>query len=277
MSKRFPSGKFAVIKVASSFLLLHFFALIMTCSCADKIIFHPPSPSYNDSPDILKIATDNGQDISAIYLNNPAAGFTILFSHGNAEDIGQNLEFFDMLHDHGYSVLAYDYRGYGTSGGTPSAKNVYRDIESAYSYLVDKKKIDPAKIIALGRSMGGGAAVYLATKEDIAGLIFESSFVSAFRVATRTPIFPFDEFNNIDRIAKVNCPVMIIHGTNDDTISIWHGKQLYEKANEPKLSLWVENAGHNNLLETAGESYWQAMEEFTTLIKNHNQQHTRAK
>lgn len=277
MSKRFPSGKATAVKVAKSCLLLHIFALIMTCSCAEKIIFHPPSPTYDDGPHILKIETDNGQDISAIYLKNPSARFTVLFSHGNAEDIGQNLDFFDMLHDRGYSVLAYDYRGYGTSGGAPSEKNVYRDIESAYRYLVDKENIDPRRIIALGRSIGGGAAAYLAAKEDIGGLIFESSFVSAFRVATRTPIFPFDEFNNIDRIAKVKCPVMIIHGTNDDTISIWHGKQLYEKANEPKLSLWVENAGHTNLLETAGESYWQAMDDFTTLIMNRNQQHTRAK
>lgn len=269
MNKRFPSRK-ASSKVTFSLLLLKIFAIILTCSCTDKMIFHPPSPTYDDGPQILKIATDNGQDISAIYLENPDASFTVLFSHGNAEDIGQNLEFFNMLHDRGYSVLAYDYRGYGTSGGAPSAKNAYRDIEAAYNYLTQECKIAPNRIIALGRSMGGGPSVYLAAKNNIAGLIFESSFVSVLRIATRTPLLPFDEFNNIDKLEKVNCPVMIIHGTKDNTVSIWHGKQLYEKANEPKLSLWVQNAGHTNLLETAGDQYWQAMDEFATLIKNNN-------
>ena len=245
---------------------------ILTCSCTDKIIFHPPLPSYQDGPDIVKIDIGDSEQISAIYLENPRAEFTVLFSHGNAEDIGQNLGFFEMLRQRGFSVLAYDYRGYGTSTGKASVQNAYLDIEAAYKYLTLEKKTEPGKIIALGRSVGGGPAVYLATKEDIGGLIFESVFVSAFRVATRTPMFPFDDFNNIDRIEKVRCPVLIVHGTKDNTISIWHGKELFKKANPPKLSLWVEDAGHHDLLGRAGERYWQTMEQFVTLIKGQGSQ-----
>jgi hypothetical protein len=104
-------------------------------------------------------------------------------------------------------------------------------------------------IIALGRLLGGGVTVDLASRRPLGGLIIESTFVTAFRVLTKIPLFPSDKFRNISKIKNVNCPVLVIHGEDDEVIPFWHGEKLFQQANEPKLSLWVDGAGHNNFLK----------------------------
>jgi fermentation-respiration switch protein FrsA (DUF1100 family) len=100
----------------------------------------------------------------------------------------------------------------------------------------------------------------------LAGLILESSFTSAFRVVLPIPILPFDKFPNLDKISQVNCPVLVIHGTADETISLSHGKRLFAAAPEPKRSFWVEGAGHNDLFWVAGEQYGEALQDFAQLV-----------
>ena len=265
--KKLLIGEFSTKRIIRSVLFVCLCFIVFTCSCADQMIFHPPKVSYTDNSDIIKIRTSNGEKISAIYLQSPEAEFTILFSHGTSEDIGQNYEFFRMLKSHGYSVLAYDYRGYGTSQGKPSEEKAYRDIEAAYRYLTEQLDTDPDRIISLGKSIGSGPAIYLATKHHVSALILESPLLSVFRVFTGGGTLPFDKFNNIDRIANVNCPILVIHGTDDNIIPLQHGKTLYEKAKGPKQHLWVEGAGHRYLVWAAGDEYFKAIDKFTTLIK----------
>jgi fermentation-respiration switch protein FrsA (DUF1100 family) len=167
----------------------------------------------------------------------------------------------------GFSVFAYDYRGYGTSSGRPSEQNAYRDIDAAYEYLIKEQNTAPGKIIALGQSLGGAMAADLASRKPVGGLILESTFVTAYRVLTKIPLLPFDQFENINKIKQVRCPVLVIHGKQDQVIPFWHGKKLFEQANEPKKSYWVERAGHNNLLEVAGPGYRQALQAFAELIE----------
>ena len=265
--KKVLVGRFSWRRLLSSTAIIVLAVIVFTLSCADEIIFHPPRASYTDDADVIKLTTADGKMISAMYFEKEDAEFTILFSHGNAEDIGHNREFFRLLNRWGFSVFAYDYHGYGTSQGRPSEKNVYLDIDAAWRYLVDDLATEPNRIIALGRSLGSGAAVYQATRTKPAGLILESPLTSVFRVVTRIGILPFDKFDNIARIAHVHCPVLIIAGEADDIVGIRHGKALYEKANEPKQRLWVPAAGHNDLLWVAGDRYRQALDEFVRLIR----------
>jgi fermentation-respiration switch protein FrsA (DUF1100 family) len=142
----------------------------------------------------------------------------IFFAHGNAEDLGYIKSRLEKIRDLGFSVFAYDYRGYGTSEGTPTEKAAYQDIQTAYNYLTQTLKITPQQIIVFGRSVDGGSAVDVASKKPVAGLIVESSFTSIFRVVVSVPLLPFDKFTNLDKIKKVNCPVLIIHGKSDEII-----------------------------------------------------------
>jgi len=250
-----------------STVICYFAVTILAFFFSDHLIFYPQPAGYKDSSQIIHIKIDDQTDICAVYLPSPSAEFTILYSHGNAEDIGYISSILDRYVANGFSVFAYDYRGYGLSDGHPSEKNTYQDIEAAYKYLTEILAIDPNRIIALGRSVGSGPATDLASRHKLAGLILESSIASAYRTVTRIPLLPFDKFNNIAKIKNVHCPVLVIHGKQDRTAKFWHGQKMFKAANEPKMSLWVENAGHNDLLDHAGSEYWQTLKSFTTNIK----------
>jgi len=234
---------------------------------ADRMIFLPPPASYRDSGEIRKLTSAGGVELSAVHLPNPAAEYTILYSHGNAEDLGLIAPLLDRIREWGFSVFAYDYRGYGTSRGTPSEHGAYADVDAAFAHLTRTLEVPPRRIIAYGRSLGGGAAVDLARRERLAGLVVESGFVTAFRVMTRVPLLPFDEFRNIDKIPRVRCPVLVMHGTRDEIIPLAHGRRLFEAAPEPKRFLWVEGAGHNDFMLVAGERQGQALREFAALLR----------
>jgi alpha-beta hydrolase superfamily lysophospholipase len=232
----------------------------------NRIIFQPPPPTYSPSNEALSLSS-GGIKIAAVYLKNPNATYTILYSHGNAEDLGTIRPILEELRMRGFSVFAYDYRGYGLSAGASSEKTTYQDIDAAYDYLTSQEKVPANRIIALGRSLGGAIAIDLAARKPLGGLVVESSFVSAYRVVTRFPIYPFDQFKSISKIGNVHCPVLVIHGTRDEVISFWHGQKLFEIANGPKLSCWVNGAGHNDLFEVAGPGYVKALKELTGVIE----------
>jgi fermentation-respiration switch protein FrsA (DUF1100 family) len=233
----------------------------------DNVIFQPQPSSYKDDADIIKLNTPGGKKISAKYYSNKQAVYTILFSHGNAEDIGDTEPLIWYLRDAGFNVLTYDYRGYGTSEGGPSEQNSYEDIESAYKYLTQELKTPPDRIILHGRSLGGGPSIDLAAREPVGGLILESTFTSAFRVVTRWRVIPFDKFENINKIVSVRCPVLVIHGKQDRTIPFHHGEALFAAATGPKYSFWVDGADHNDLFDTARGGYMKAVQKFAQALE----------
>src|SRR5215467_14856493 len=243
-----------------------YLALLIVAFFADGLIFLPHPSSYKDGPDVLKLTTRTGKKISALYLPNPQAKFTLLVSHGNAEDLGDDRFWLEELQRAGFSVLAYDYEGYGTSEGKPREQAAYDDENAAYDYLTQTMKIATDRIIIYGRSVGSGPAVHLAARKPAAGLILQSPFVSAFRVLTRIPLLPFDKFPNYKAIGKVRCPLLIIHGDSDTVIAPWHGRKLYELANEPKKYVPIPGANHNDLEMVAGKSYVDALHQFVGLV-----------
>lgn len=234
------------------------------------MIFLPQPASYQDSESILKLPVTDTEQISAIYLPNPQSAYTLLYIHGNAEDIGNVRPVLDRLHSWGFSVFAFDYRGYGTSDGNPSEHNAYQDADTAYKYLTQQLKIPPQQIIVYGRSVGGGSATELATRYSVAGLILESTFISAFQVVVPFALLPFDKFSNLDKLRKIRCPVLVMHGQADQTIPIKHGQALFEAAPEPKMSLWIAQAGHDDFTWIAGERHQQTLLSFQQLVEKHN-------
>ncbi|MEN9222558.1 MAG: alpha/beta hydrolase [Thermostichus sp. BF3_bins_97] len=258
-------GSFSWLRVGRSLLLIglvvYGYLIWLGWFQSERMIFLPRPSSYQDGEQILKLTTSDGLLISAVHLPNPSATYTLLYSHGNAEDLGDILPRMLSLQRKGFGVLAYDYRGYGTSEGTPSEAGSYLDIEAAYTYLIDQG-VSPEQILVYGRSVGGGPSLYLAAKKPVGGLILESTFVTAFRVLTRIPLLPFDRFNNLSRIPKIECPVLILHGTEDVLIPFWHAQTLYRAARDPKRLVPIEGANHNNLLQVAGERYYGILHQF---------------
>ncbi|KAA8495665.1 Protein ABHD17C [Porphyridium purpureum] len=195
--------------------------------------------------------------VAAVHLKHPRSQCTIIYSHGTSEDLAVASQFAaDFCNEFEADVVAYDYLGYGLSSGSPDEKGVYASIMTVYMHLVDKLQINPEKILLLGRSLGSGPSTYLASQKPAMGLVLLCPLSSVTRVIkpslTVTP--SFDMFANIDRIGKVACPILIIHGMCDDVIPWQCADTLYDASLShfpPRSSdlMLVKNADHNNLLE----------------------------
>lgn len=246
------------------YLLLNLYAAVIS----DRLLFQPQVPGYDRLPNEIRIPTTDGESLTAVWLENPDAEFTLLFSHGNGEDLGSVYPFLEAYYADRFSVLAYDYRGYGTSDGKPSYRSVKEDAEAAYRWLTEKQQVAPAAIIAVGRSLGGALAVRTAAEHPIAGLICECSFASAFRVKTRVQLLPWDKFNSEKLIRDVQCPVLIIHGSDDRLVPFRHGRLLYEAAPEPKQLYRIEGGRHMNYAYVAEERYLETILAFADSLGN---------
>ncbi|MBL4711873.1 MAG: alpha/beta hydrolase [Gammaproteobacteria bacterium] len=256
-------------KVFLYVVLAYFVLVIFGLTYSDKLIFLPQAISYQYSDDLVTIASKNADDgsehaIVARLLINPTAKYTVLYSHGNAVDIGGLSNVQQKFFKHGYSVIIYDYSGYGLSKGSPSEQQVYNDVQAVYDYLINIKKLVPEQIISYGHSLGAAIATDLAYTRPVAALVLENPFVTAFRVKTVYKLVPFDKFASIDKIGQVNTPVFITHSRDDNVIPFWHGEALFEKALNPKQYLWLDKAGHTDITHT--EIFWPALKTFISTL-----------
>ena len=255
-------AKTLILGAGTGYLLL----ALLTLLASDFVIF-PMPPNRYALPGLLKLPTRDGNEIAALYFSHPQARVTLLYSHGNGEDLESLYPLFEELHRRGFSVLAYDYPGYGRSSGKSSEKSVYAAIDASYEMLTEEQGVVPEEIVLYGRSVGSGPSVDLAVRKPIGGLILEGGFVSAFRVITRRRLLPWDKFENERKLKRVSCPVLVIQGANDEVVGFWHGPRLHAAAPEPK-ELWrVKDAGHNDLVFVAGDEYWRRLTAFAETVR----------
>jgi abhydrolase domain-containing protein 17 len=231
---------------------------------SDRQIFIPQyatNAPLPETPIVLPVTPT--ENITLVHYPKPQAQYTILYSHGNGETLGDVYPNLIQLQNLGFNVVAYDYRGYGASSpGAPTETKTYADISTAYRYTRETLKVPADRIIVFGRSVGSGPSTYLASTQPIAGLILESAFTSVFRVVIPFPLLPFDKFPNRDRLAKSTVPVLIIHGDQDEVIPFHHGQTLFQTALGPKQFLAIPNAGHNDVSTIGGTTYTNAIRSF---------------
>ncbi|KAJ0755172.1 putative serine aminopeptidase, S33, alpha/Beta hydrolase [Helianthus annuus] len=205
---------------------------------------------HRENVDVLKLPTRRGNKIVAVYVRYPMATRTLLYSHGNAADIGQMYELFIDLSIHlKVNLMGYDYSGYGQSSGKPSEHNTYADIEAAYKCLEESYNTKQEDIILYGQSVGSGPTVYLAARlPRLRAVVLHSPILSGLRVMYPVKhTYWFDIYKNIDKIPFVKCPVLVIHGTSDEVVDCSHGKQLWELCQEKYEPLWIKGGKHCNL------------------------------
>lgn len=240
----------------------------VTSSMAAKFAFFPPNPpSYGveeredgklrmtgvetrENVDVLRLRTKRGNDIVAAYIRNPSASLTMLYSHGNAADLGQMYELFSELSIHlRVNLMGYDYSGYGQSSGKPSEQNTYADIEAAYRCLEERYGAREEDIILYGQSVGSGPTLDLAIRlPNLRAVILHSPILSGLRVMYPVKkTYWFDIYKNIDKMPLVTCPVLVIHGTADDVVNWSHGNQLWELCKEKYEPLWIKGGNHCDL------------------------------
>lgn len=236
----------------------------------NKLVFQPPPTSYSNNSNLLWLSTSRNQLIAAFHIFLSESYPTILFSHGNAEDLGIIVNFLrEAACIWRVNILAYEYSGYGLSSGTPSEANIYSDAEAAYNYLVKDFQVPSSSIIVYGRSLGSGPSIHLAAKFPVRGLIIQSGILSVHRVAINLRItLPGDMFCNIDKIANVQCPVFFIHGVKDQIVPISHGMQLYNECTNAVSPYWIEEASHNNIESVAGIEFFENVSRFLSFLES---------
>jgi fermentation-respiration switch protein FrsA (DUF1100 family) len=186
-----------------------------------------------------------------------------IFAHGNAELIDFWTEEFRPLTRLGVGVLLVEYPGYGRSEGKPSQAVVTEIFTTAYDMLIRRKDVDPSRIILIGRSIGGGVICQLAAKRPAAALILMSTFTSLKSFVRKyfLPAFLLrDTFDSESVVRAYPGPVLVIHGTSDETVPYEHGLKLRDAAKKAEMMTY-DGAGHNNC-PPDWNAFWQEAEKF---------------
>jgi uncharacterized protein len=202
----------------------------------------------------------------------------LLYFHGNGSNIGDLVNRASRFHELGFSVLLFDYRGYGKSSGPfPNEALVYEDAEAALNYLTKTRNISPQDIFLYGHSLGGAIAIELASRHsNLAGVIVEGAFTSISAVAEEVSLyrlFPIDwivteRFDSISKVRSLKMPKLFIHGTIDDVVPAKMSQELYDAAPEPKKLLLFPDAGHNDAASLGGEKYLQTIKKFVEKMRD---------
>jgi uncharacterized protein len=197
------------------------------------------------------LTTADGEKVIVWHVPAKPGRPVILYFHGNGDYLaGFFGRFRDLIAD-GDGVVALSYRGYAGSSGQPSERGLLQDAAAAYAFTTARYAAD--KIIIWGFSLGSGVAVALAADQPVGKLILEAPYTSIADVAAS--LFWFmpvrwvmrDQFRSDERIARVNVPVLIMHGTDDAAIPINFGERLFALAPEPKQFVRFPGGGHENL------------------------------
>ncbi len=203
-----------------------------------------------------------------------ARPFTFIMFHGNAGNISHRIDWAKLYRDRlGVNVFLFDYRGYGRSEGQPTEKGTYLDGDAAVAAMLARPDVDPARIVLAGHSLGAGVATETALRHPPAGLVLESPFTSVADMAKQAiPFLPVGLFlttryETERKIAKVGCPVLVIHGDQDEVIPFEQGIKVYEAAPRPKTFFRLHGAMHNDTYLAGGEPYVQAYVRFLASLE----------
>jgi uncharacterized protein len=219
------------------------------------------------------LTAEDGIRIHGWYLPAPEARWVTLLSHGNGGNISHRLDRVLFLQSRlRSSVLLYDYRGYGSSEGSPGEAGTYRDAHAAYRYLVQEKGVKPDELVLFGESLGCAVSLELALARPAAALVLEAPFTSVRDVARSmvfAPLAPFvrTRYENLARIPRLRMPLLVLGGDADEVIPPAHGRRLFEAAPEPKRYYSIPGAGHNDTYLVGGAAYWHAIADFLEAVR----------
>jgi fermentation-respiration switch protein FrsA (DUF1100 family) len=248
------------VGVAVAVAVLVFFWL------AQRGMMYFPSGRVGAPSDVglLRAETVTFQTSDGLTLNGwfvPAGGtdkITIVVFNGNAGNRSYRADLAIRLAAEGFSVLLFDYRGFGGNDGSPTEEGLAIDARAARAYVLSRPGIDASRIVYFGESLGSGVAVRLAEAHPPLALVLRSPFTSFVDVGrVHYSFLPVrwllrDRYSSIDRITRIKSPLLIIAGSRDAIVPASQSRQLFEAALEPKELVMIEGADHNDEVLFAG-------------------------
>ncbi len=234
-------------------------------SLVEYYAFPRINPTYDENHENF-FYLPSSLKVPVMFYRQPSK-FIIIYAHGNCCDIGDTHYFLKLLSiELSVNIISFDYVGYGLSKGIPSEKGCTDSIDQVYSYVLSQGFL-PNNIILYGVSIGTGPTVHLASKQNgLKGLLLQSPYTSA--IATQFPIIANsfemtcsktgnpDIFLNRSKFKMISCPIIIIHGTDDEIISISHAEQLSLENEKVKL-IKLHGYHHNDINDNDIYKYLQ--------------------
>jgi fermentation-respiration switch protein FrsA (DUF1100 family) len=234
-----------------------------------RLIYFPLAPSVSPAAAVAPGATDASFETDdGLVLRGwffppeiQSAGGAVLVFPGNAGSREFRVPLARGFARRGLSVLLVDYRGYGGNPGSPTETGLSRDARAAQAWLASRGDVDPARIAYFGESLGAAVAVELATERPPAALVLRSPFTSLVDVGrVHYPWLPVglllrDRYPSIERIAGVECPVMVIAGERDSIVPERLSRRVFDAAGHPaKRFFSIPGADHNDLELAVGQA-----------------------
>lgn len=198
----------------------------------------------------------------------PPDGPVFLYFCGNAGNLEDRDELMVRCATSGLAVVAFNYRGTGESEGRATESAVHRDAIEIHQYTINTLGVDPNRIVYWGHSIGGAVATELACNRPPAGIVLEGTFRSGLAMAKRMlPFLPVSwfmtyKFDNEANLARLRCPVLLVHGSHDFTIPSADSEFL-DKVAGGSSEVWiVPGADHNDIYEVAGPEFFSRLGQF---------------
>lgn len=237
----------------------------------DRALLSTPASrglEYEDA----SIVTEDGVRLHGWWAPGPR-DFTLLWCHGNAGNVSFRLELLaGLVRRVGCSVLLFDYRGYGLSEGRPSEKGTHADALAAREWLSGRNDVDGSKVVYYGVSLGAAVAASLAVRVPPAALVFDAPMPGVLRMARlQSPLLlPLAallvraRYDTIGAIRRVDAPLLVFHGEQDELVPIELGREVFDAAPGPKEWHAIPGGSHNDTYTIAGAAYFEAIDAFLT-------------
>lgn len=264
-----------VVLLSAAYLAI----MLLAWRFQEKLAFPAPKSPLPDPAEFgirsaqrVSVTTTDGVQLSGWYFapDPPVGSGTLapglIWFYGNMETVGDLVPLLSTFRPPSTAVLVLDYRGYGESHGKPTEPGLYRDAEAAWDFLATRPEVDSSRIGVYGRSLGSAVALYIANQHPIKAVILDSPFSNARDMANEhyrlLPTFLVRlSLDNLDRIARLDVPVLIFHGTQDEISPIWMGRQVARAASRAEM-IEIPGAGHNDTYEAAMPGYVDRFQEF---------------
>jgi len=255
--------------------------IVMAWWRQERITYQPPPPPY-DHPGptpVLRYEAEDGQKLFALLVGGDSADRPLLIAfHGNADLAVWQLEWArELARRTGWRVMLAEYRGYGGLTGDPTYPGVQRDARAAWAYAQKELGAIPGRTAIYGHSLGSAVAAELASEMHPATLILQSPFTSArdmARIIVARPVMAVYQwisrvhYDTEVRVRDMATVVHVAHGTRDFIIPNRMGRRVHAAAKNPGALLLVPGAGHNDVADVGGETYWKWMTDALVLPGN---------
>ncbi len=291
--RRFLDGELAKLTLSDSksgvklsigwqlFIIALIYTLLsppVSLPCYERLLFFPDNKGFEPTVALVeaelaksgcikrdvRFPAENGDWLHGWFFVKPDAECTVIVSHGNAGNIASRIGLASALVHSGCSVLLYDYRGYGTSGGVPSISGICNDANSAYDFLAKDKEIRNRGIVAYGESLGAAVSTALSLRRPVRALILQSAFPSLLYACRDrlwfTWLYPdswFPVLDNLKPLSQSHPPLLILHGSADRIFPLAYAKAIFNNASQKKRLAIINNMPH--VVEPAQESEVSAL------------------